>query len=175
MRPRRLLAAPLTICSLFLLACSGETEPGTVLPITGPALASTGAGPPQQGSGTGLITSLEILSRRNAGPNEVQERRLSGTVEGTLNGTFVQHVRGVIHPNGQVTFQGTMEFTGTLAGCGSGTLLLGLTGKGETGLPVTEATVRPIKQAGNTLATNGVGTVRQVGPLLSYDLRYLCR
>jgi hypothetical protein len=164
------------LLSSFLLGCSGSPDAPDPLPVlTGPDFASAGAGPPREGSGTGLVTGLEILSSRNAGSNVIQERRLTGTVQGTLEGTFVEHVRGVIHGNGLVTFQGTMEFTGTLADCGTGTLTLGLTGRGQAGAPVTEATVQPIRRGSNTLAASGTGTVSQVGPNMTYEIRYVCR
>jgi hypothetical protein len=96
-------------------------------------------------------------------------------VTGVLSGTFVEHVRGVIHPSGLVTFQGTMEFTGTMEGCGEGTILAHLSGRGQAGVPVTEASIRVIDQAGNTIAVTGTGTVEQIGPSLTYELRYVCR
>jgi hypothetical protein len=109
-----------------------------------------------------------------AGGNVIQERVLTGTVTGTLQGTFEEHVRGVIHPNGLVTFEGTMTFTGSVAGCGTGTLTLGVTGQGVTGVPVTESTVRVINAAANTLAVRGVGTVSQTGPFMTYQVQYQC-
>lgn len=133
------------------------------------------AGPPMSGSGTGMIETLEITSSRGAGGNVIQERTLTGTVAGTLTGTFAQRVRGVIHANGHVTFSGTLEFTGTLAGCGDGTLLLRLAGKGTAGIPVTDARLVPIKGPGSTIAAQGVGTVHQVGPNMTYEVRYTCR
>jgi hypothetical protein len=133
------------------------------------------AGPPMTGSGTGMIQTLVITSSRAAGGNVIQERTLTGTVAGTMTGTFVEHVRGVIHSNGHVTFSGTLEFTGTLAGCGTGTLLLRLAGQGAAGLPVTEARLVPIMGPRSTIAAHGVATVSQVGPFMTYEVRYTCR
>lgn len=137
--------------------------------------APAAAGPPEEGSGSGTILTLDITSSREAGGNVIQERTLTGTVSGTLDGTFVEQVRGVIHANGLVTFQGTMHFTGTLEGCGEGSLTLGLSGRGVAGLPVTDAQVRVINQSANTIDATGTGTVHQEGPSLTYDIRYVCR
>lgn len=137
--------------------------------------APAAAGPPQTGSGTGMITSLDITSQREAGGNSIQERSLTGTVDGTLQGTFVENVRGVVHRNGLVTFSGTMTFTGVVGECGEGTIMLGLSGRGQAGTPVTEAKVRVVNQAANTVGVTGNGVVRQAGPFLTYEIRYVCR
>ena len=135
-----------------------------------PALAS----PPTTGTGTGAITSVSITSSRTADGNIIQERQLTGTVTGDLDGTFVENVRGVVHSTGLVTFEGTMTFTGTVTGCGSGTLNLGVSGPGVTGAPVTESSVRVIDAAANTIAVHGVGTISQTGPALTYQVQYHC-
>jgi len=143
-----------------------------VLALTLSAPASASA--PLTGSGTGTIGLRSVTIVRSADGNSIQERDLAGTVSGTLDGTFTEHVRGVIHPNGLVTFQGTMTFTGTVAGCGSGTLTLGVSGQGVTGQPVTDSAVRVIETASNTISARGVGTVSQTGPLLTYQIQYHC-
>jgi hypothetical protein len=105
---------------------------------------------------------------------------LTAQVEGTLTGEMVQHVSGMVHKNGHVVFSGTITFQGTVDGCGDQehTVTLGISGKGDVpvpGFPVTQASVRVIDQASNTLSGTGQGTVNQVGPDLSYELRYVCR
>jgi hypothetical protein len=162
MTTRLLRAIPLAPCAAVVLLGW----------FTGLAVA---AGPPQKGTGTGTITSFEITSSRDAGPNRIQERRLEGTLDGTFQGTFVELVSGVIHPNGLVTFQGTLEFTGTIDGCGAGALTGALSGQGQSGLPVTEAALRVIDQPSNTLHVTGKGTVRQVGRDMTYEVQYVCR
>ena len=144
-----------------------------------PALLGTGApaaaGSLQAGSGTGSITSLEVTSQREAGGNSIQHRRLTGTVDGTLQGTFVEHVSGVVHRNGLVTFSGTMRVTGVVGECGEGTITLGLSGRGQAGEPVTESRVRVINQAANTVDVTGTGVMYQEGRFVTYEIRYLCR
>jgi hypothetical protein len=142
---------------------------------TSPSYISLGAGPPQTGSGTGSITSIEDVSSRNAGRNVIKERRLTGTLSGTLQGTFTEEVRGVIQ-DGHVTFEGTLQFTGSVPGCGNGTFVLGLNGEGQAGLfPVTDATVRVIEHGSNTIPVGGTGTVHQNGLAVTYDIRYTCK
>ena len=164
--------------SLVTLGCTESAHQQAAAPLsipTSPSYINLGAGPPATGNGTGLITSLEDVSTRNAGRNVIKERRLTGTLSGSLQGSFVEEVRGVIH-DGRVTFEGTLEFTGSVPGCGDGTFVLGLSGEGQAGLfPVTDATVRVITHASNTIPVGGTGTVHQEGPSLTYDIKYTCR
>lgn len=133
------------------------------------------ASPLTTGTGTGTIGIRSITSGRSADGNVIQERDLEGTVTGALDGTFTEHVRGVVHSTGLVTFQGTMTFTGTVAGCGYGTVTLGVSGQGVTGAPISESSVRVIDDASNTIDVNGQGTVSQSGPFLTYEVRYFCK
>jgi hypothetical protein len=164
--------------SLLFLGCAegrdGAHFDSSAGPLA-PSFSSQGAGPPLTGSGSGMITALEITSSRNAGPNVIQERYIEATIEGALEGTFVQQTKGVIHGNGLITFQGTMEFTGTVAGCGEGTLTAALSGTGQAGVPVTDAKFRVINQASGTLGVAGTGSMHQVGPAFTYEVRYVCR
>lgn len=163
--------------TLFAFGCKQSADRQVAAPLTiptSPSYVSLGAGPPQTGSGTGLIVSLEDVSSRNAGRNVIKERRLTGSLSGTLQGSFVEEVRGVIH-DGRVTFEGTLQFTGSVPECGDGTFVLGLSGEGQAGLfPVTDATVRVIKHSSNTIPVTGTGTVHQEGPSLTYDIKYTC-
>jgi hypothetical protein len=157
------------------LAPAGYLALVAVLALLLMAAPAAATGPPQTGSGNGVITNLEITSERTAGPNSIQERTITMAVTGTLDGTFVQEVRGVVHDGRFVTFQGTGTFTGTMEGCGAGTVTLGITGKGSAGQhPVTESSVRVIGSASNTIDARGVGTVLQDGPLMSYEIRFIC-
>jgi hypothetical protein len=167
--------------ALLLLAAPASAQPPPFAPgpppfAPGPPPAAPG--PPLAGEGTGAIATVEITSSREAGGNRIESRELTGTVTGTLDGEFVEHVSGVVHRDGRVTFSGTMVFTGTVGECGEGTITLGLSGQGEVpvpGFPITEASVRVIEQAANTVAVTGVGTVQQEGVLLTYAIQYVCR
>ncbi len=153
-----------------------------VMLLAAPA-AGQGLGPPLEGSGTGVIIfeTMQQEEIRAPGGNSLQNRILEGTAEGALEGDFVHTTTGMVHRNGHVTFQGTLEFTGTIAGCGDEehTLTIGLAGRGEAGappgLPATTSQVRVIGGPSDTLHANGQGTLTQVGPMITYDLRYRCR
>lgn len=151
----------------------------SVLGAAGSATAKPGgAGPPISGSGSGEITGLEITPIREVGGNSFQDRVLRGTVTGSLNGSFEQDTSGMVHKNGRVVFRGTMTFTGRVAECGEGTIHLKVSGRGhvhEPGFPITEASVRVINQAANTVDVTGTGIVYQEGPNLTYEIQYNCR
>lgn len=146
-----------------------------LLAIAGPAAAH---GPPVDGEGTGELELIKLDVLRTPGPNSIQYRELTGEVQGALTGTITQRVTGTVHGAGHVTFRGTMDFVGTIEGCGDEVqeLSLWLTGKGLAGeSPVTESTVRPIGAGGGGPAVVGVGTVLQDGFDVTYSLRYVCR
>lgn len=129
-----------------------------------------------QASGEGMFTELVVVSQQLTGPNRIEVRRITGVVGGDLQGAWTQEVRGVIHPNGQVTFQGTWEFTGLVGECGFGTVSGTLTGKGEAGqFPVTTAQARITNQPSNTVDAVGQGVLTQQGPFVAYDIQYRCR
>ena len=151
--------------------------------VTLVSAAPAQAAPPQSGGGEGTIERIDELSSRTAGTNVIVERTLGGTFTGTLSGTVLERVRGVVRPDGTVTFHGTLVFTGTVDGCGTGTgteiLTARLEGRGQTtggllGGPLTEANVQIVDQAANTVGVTGHGSVQQNGPLLSYSIRYSC-
>lgn len=133
-------------------------------------------GPPRTGDGTGGIWLVDETSSRDAGRNRIATRELAGVlVSGPLQGTFEQEVRGVVHASGRVTFQGTMSFTGTAAGCGEVAVVARLTGRGQAGpAPVTDGTFTIIGQTAGAPVT-GHGTVHQNGGEISYEVQYVCR
>lgn len=146
---------------------------------TSAAAATNNPGPPVSGSGEAIITDLEVFPVREVGGNTFEDRVLRGeTLSGPLDGTFEQTVSGKVHASGRVVFRGTIEFTGSLGDCGEGIINLGVSGRGhvpEPGFPITEASVRVINQAANTIDVTGTGTLSQTGPHLLYDIQYVCR
>jgi hypothetical protein len=167
----------ISLLTVFGLGCApGSDRPAAPLSIpTSPTFIGLGTGPPITGSGTGVITSIEDVSSRTAGNNVIKERRLTGTLSGSLQGTFTEEVRGVIH-DGRVTFEGTLQVTGSVPQCGTGTFVLGMNGEGQAGLsPITDAKVRVIDHASNTVPVGGTGSVHQDGASLNYEIRYTCR
>lgn len=158
---------------LVTIAAATAGAGGLLLTVAVPTAAS---GPPLTGSGEGVITSVEVTSSTDAGGNRVEERRLEGFLTGTLEGTFVEQVRGVVHGNGQVTFQGVLEFTGTVGECGDGVVTGRLSGSGTAGQsPQTEAKIRLVDQASSTVDVAGNGVVLQDGPFIDYEISYVCR
>ncbi len=153
---RVLWTAVMACIALFVLAVPAEARP----------LA---------GGGTASLLPPDVSEVRIAGGNVTQIRTIDATVLGTITGTFVETVTGVTHKSGLVTFHGTITFTGAVAGCGEGTFTVGVTGRAQAGAPTADATFRVIKQATNTLAITGTGTLHQVGPAITYDVRYTCR
>jgi hypothetical protein len=140
------------------------------------AVSPAAAQPPVSGSGTGKITHNEVTNVRESDGNRHVDRFLRGTVNGTLDGDFEEHTSGVVHKSGRVVFQAEMTFTGTLENCGGeGTLNLRLSGKGQTQPTNTEASVRVVNQAENTIAVTGQGTVLQEGSDLDYEIQYNCK
>lgn len=158
----------------FLRVTGAATVFGTAVPA---AANPDEAGVPRSGSGTGRITNLVSTPIREVGGNRFEDRVLTGTVTGTLEGTFEQRVSGMVHKNGRVVFHGTMTFDGQVGDCGEGTLTLRVSGRGHIeapGFPVTEASVRVIDQAANTVDVTGTGTVSQEGADLAYEIQYVC-
>src|SRR5436305_2708516 len=100
-------------------------------------LAAPGAASPStHGSGIGTVLVRSIDSSRDADGNVIQERSASGTISGAFDGIYDEHVRGVIHSDGIVTFHGLMHFTGAAGDCGVGTVTLEFEGKAIAGAPV---------------------------------------
>lgn len=161
---RRLAAAGLGIGTLV----------GLLLVLAGSSWAER----PSTGEGEGQITNVEILDSRESGENRIEKRRLNGFLTGTLEGEFVEEVRGVVGADNQVRFQGTGVFEGTLEGCGFGTVNLSVNGRGEAGqapgLPATVTEYRVIDESSNTLDVTGHGTIRQEGADLAYELEFVC-
>lgn len=153
---------------------------GLLLALAAPAVAQ---GPPLSGSGSAIVTDLIIPEPDEPGgrvdlgqsDNWRQTRTLVGETigEGPLDGTFEQVVTGVVRDRtNDVTFHGTMTFTGTVEGCdGVHRLVLAITGRGQASPPVTEAKVQVIGPS----AVSGGGTVSQVVQTLTYDIQYVCR
>lgn len=142
------------------------------LAVVSPALAS----PPAPASGTGTVTHL-TTSTRTAGPNVIEERDVTGTISGDLAGTYTEHVRGVIHKGGLLTFQGTLTFNGSIEACGSqtGVVTLGVSGRRDSGDDVIVSHVRVIDAASNTIPVQGEGTIDQTGPSFTYQVQYHCK
>ena len=85
-------------------------------------------------SGTYAQTAITALDVQVAGPNTILEQRSTGWISGTLNGTFEDEIRVVIHPNGNFNAQFTITCDCTVEGK-SGILEITATDTGELTSP----------------------------------------
>ncbi len=118
------------LISILLLAvvgaaCDQIVAPEAAMPEAA-SLAAAQASPHALATGTFdqlVITGLDV---RSVGPNTVLEQTSTGTVSGTLSGSYEDDIKVVIHPNGNfnakftITCQctvgekvGTLEFVAT--------------------------------------------------------------
>lgn len=88
------------------------------------------ASPHTDASGTFTQTGVTSLDVWPAGPNIILEQTSKGLVTGTLDGTYEDALRVVIHPNGKFTVKFTIICECTVEG-EQGVLQLEATDKGE--------------------------------------------
>jgi hypothetical protein len=91
---------------------------------------------------------------------------------GPFVGTSTSPYRLILHADGSFEFEGTSTFTGTVAGCGTGTVLFNLTGQGELvgGNPV-------LSKSSLTTVPGGTLSVHaslDSSALTSYTGQYFC-
>jgi len=135
---------------------------GSALTLLIGAMGVALASPPTPASGT--ITQTEVLSSEVsfAGPNVIIEQTVAETVSGTLNGTAVETIRVVLHPNGKFTAKGTGTCQCTVEGVGSGVLEWVTSDTGESDLPTPTF-------AGRTVITGGTGDLSSLGGVLQIE------
>jgi hypothetical protein len=108
------------------------------------------ASPPTAASATFTQTANTGLTVGFAGPNTIVEATNQGSVSGTLNGSFEDSVRVVIHPNGLFTAQDRITCECTVAGK-AGVLELVVVDTGEPVSPTTAVF------EGSAVITGGTG------------------
>lgn len=86
---------------------------------TGGSLAQ--ASPPAAANATMTVTAITGFTATPAGANTFIHQTTEGVFAGALIGTFEDELKGVVHPNGRVTAQGTITCACTVDGR-SGTL-----------------------------------------------------
>ena len=106
-----------------------------VVAAAGVALGS----PPAAASGTVTQEAITGFELRLAGPNIVIEQSTTGSVSGTLTGTYEDSFTVVIHPDGRFNAHGTLTCQCTVEGA-QGVLELVVTNTGEeiNGVPTFE-------------------------------------
>jgi hypothetical protein len=75
-----------------------------------PAASQTAA------TGTFTQTGITGLEVRQAGPNTILKQTSTGSVSGTLSGSYTDDIRVVIHPNGRFTAHFTIRCECTVGG-----------------------------------------------------------
>jgi hypothetical protein len=130
------------------------------------------AGPPMPASGT-RTTTITCTTQHTGGPNTFSDcERDFIWVTGTFVGTGVSHFSLIVHADGSLEFHGTHLFTGTVAGCGTGTVLFSLAGQGrEVGgvLTLTKSDLTTLP--GGTLSVHASLDTSALG---SYTGQYFC-
>lgn len=107
----------LLLAALAFAACEPVVAPdaeraGTTMQPVAAAQASAFTA----ASGTYAQTAVTSLDVRAAGPNTILEQSSTGWISGTLNGTFEDEIRVVIHPDGKFNAQFTITCDCTVEG-----------------------------------------------------------
>lgn len=96
--------------------------------LAGPAAAANPSSP----SGTFTETSRTLTFVKESGGNLYYRIQDTHTYTGTLTGTDVFEGTAILKKDGSVSWHGTSTFTGTVAGCGSGTIVFNGEGGGDS-------------------------------------------
>jgi hypothetical protein len=104
------------------------------------AAPSAGSGPPNPATIQGVRLTETTTFVKSAGGNTFLDFSSTGTYSGTFTGTYVEEIDVVVHPNGLSNFHGTVTFTGTVAGCGSGTIIFAIVGRADFNVVPTPVT-----------------------------------
>ena len=132
------------------------------------------AGQPQAASGTAQVTTFTPTSTRQAGDNTLVEGIATGTFSGTFTGTFVEHLTEIIHPDGDLNFQGEIVFTGNVDGCGSGTVVLRDEGRGTQFGAFSDAHAVTVDQGFGTVDVHAILDFDFVGFSATYTGTFQC-
>ena len=149
------------------------------VPVLGAALAlvvfaapAAGQGPPMPASGT-RTTTIICTTRLTAGPNTFSDcERKFVWVSGTFVGTSVSDFALVVHADGSLEFHGTGTFDGTVARCGTGTVVYSLRGQGRL-----DGGILTLTKSDITMTPGGslpVHASLDVSALNSYTGEYFC-
>lgn len=141
--------------------------------VAAPAQAS-GA---KTASGTGVIESTVITSTRVVGEITIANFVNTGTVTGTLSGTFVETGQLFVRSSGDFLVKARVEITGTAGDCGTGVVRASLAGFGTGGFDPANATgtALVVSSGHHAVAFQSVLVVDQVGTSFTYEGKYRCR
>jgi hypothetical protein len=128
--------------------------------------APAGATPPTEASGTVHETALVPISVRTADGNVLITMAIVGTMTGTYTGDFVEEAELIFHADGSVGFRALAICTCTIAGIGSGTLVLLYQGAGTaTGA---SGTYTVVNGTGDLASARGHGTFTAAAGVATY-------
>jgi hypothetical protein len=110
--PRYVLILSLAV---FGTSCESATAPDAAQPgaLT---FAAPQAAPHTAAAGTFTQTGITSLEVRQAGPNTILKQTSTGSVSGTLSGSYTDDIDVVIHPNGRFNAHFTIRCECTVAG-----------------------------------------------------------
>jgi hypothetical protein len=127
--------------------------------------------------GTGEIESTVITSTRVVGSITIADFVNTGTVTGTLAGTFVETGKLFVRPSGDFVVSARAEITGTAGRCGAGVVKASLAGVGTGGFDPANATgtALVVSSGRDAVGFQSVFVVDQVGTSFTYSGTYRCR
>lgn len=140
-----------------------------------PSLAVSQSPNHMMATGTFNQTAITSLDSRAAGPNTMIAQKSTGTVFGTLSGSYTDDISVVIHPNGRFNAQFTISCECTVDGK-SGTLELVASDQGELVSPTVATLAGQAVITGASGELSGLrgvleitGTIDLVTGLATYD------
>ena len=136
---------------------------------------ASAVGPPLPLSGTAESTSFFFTGTpKFAGGNVIAFVTRTGVIQGTITGTYEQHLRSVQHADGRIDIHGFGTVTGTVDGCGTGAVAVEVT---ATFIPAVGGTVHvaTIKRATNTLHVQfNLNITGGLSGVAAYSGTYIC-
>lgn len=131
--------------------------------------APAGATPPTEASGTVQETALVPTSVRTADGNVLITMAIVGTMSGTYTGDVVEQAVLIFHADGSMSFRALAICTCTIAGIGSGTLVLLFQGAGTA--VGASGTYTIVSGTGDLASARGHGTFSAAAGVGTYSGR----
>lgn len=152
---------PILLLAAFVVACESATAPDAPHPdeltrVMAHASSRIAA------AGTFTQTGITDLQVSQAGPNTILEQTSTGSVSGTLSGSYTDQLRVVIHPNGRFNTHFTIRCECTVAGK-RGTLEFVASDSGELVSPTVASF------AGQATITGGTGELSDLRGVLAIE------
>jgi hypothetical protein len=137
--------------------------------LSGPASAA----PPVAASGGFTVTSFNETFVKQVDGNLFLRAHDFATYTGTFTGTHVFDGSVEIYKDGSVSFHGIATFTGTVAGCGTGTVVFEVDGAADPSKTITRDHLQTLSGKG-TLPLHASLDFTGALPTLSYTGTYDC-